>query len=942
MIAIAKIKKRDGRVVEFDRAKIKYAMEQAALAVNPDTDIRPYSLMTDHVIRYIELKFEDGTPDVESIQDMVEQTLMEFGYYEVAKAYILYRAQRSKERAGEVLTPSASPSVIGEASHVYTNTEGTRLKIVESELRARFERASAGFPDVDIDLMLGHCKASLYDGASESEFGDAVVFAARNFIEKDPSYSFVAARLHLENMYWEVLKVPHGQDIRRGYRDGFINNIRICIDSGRIVPEMKTYDLEVLADYLDPTRDGLLEYLGVDTLYDRYLIKEEGGERRLETPQIFWMRVAMGLAMNETEEVRVEKVKEFYDTISTLRYVPSTPTLFHAGTSHPQLSSCYLNTVEDDLGHIFKVFGDNSQLSKYSGGIGTDWTNIRGTGAIVKATNIGSQGVIPFLKIANDVTVAINRSGKRRGATCAYLETWHYDIEDFLDLRRNTGDERRRTHDMNTANWIPDLFLKRVNADETWTLFSPDETSDLHHLYGRAFEDKYIDYETRATRGGIKLFKTLQAKDLWRKMIGMLFETGHPWITFKDACNIRSPQDHVGVIHSSNLCTEITLNTSETETAVCNLGSVNLSRHMKEGRLDELLIEQTVATAMRMLDNVVDVNFYPTVEAKHSNLLHRPVGLGIMGFQDALYMADINFDSEEAVEFADSSMELISYHAILGSSLLAKERGAYESFKGSKWDRGIFPIDTLDVLESERGRPIGVARTSRLDWTPVRHSVKQYGMRNSNTMASAPTATISNISGCFPCIEPIYKNLYVKANMSGDFTVVNSYLVKDLKSLGLWSEGMLEDLKYADGSIADLTTIPPKLRAKYKDVFEIDTECLIKIAAYRGKWIDQSQSFNIFFRGTSGKRLGEMYMLAWHLGLKTTYYLRTLAATSVEKSTVDLRVDQASISTFPQAVDTKIEGEAEKVGASLGAYLSSTMSLSPPAPNSLDGPMASS
>ncbi|HUC20743.1 MAG TPA: ribonucleoside-diphosphate reductase subunit alpha, partial [Candidatus Polarisedimenticolaceae bacterium] len=619
---------------------------------------------------------------------------------------------------------------------------------------------------------------------------------------------------------------------------------------------MGTFKLDRLAAAMKPERDKLLEYLGYQTLYDRYLLHEEGGSRRLETVQAFWMRVAMGLSLDEKN--REERAIEFYEVMSTLHYVPSSPTLFHSGTSHPQMSSCYLNTVEDSLDHIFKVYGDNAQLSKYAGGIGTDWTNIRGTGSLIKATNISSQGVVPFLRIANDVTVAINRSGRRRGATCAYLETWHYDIEDFLDLRRNTGDERRRTHDMNTANWVPDLFMKRINDNGQWTLFSTDEAPELHHIYGSEFEKKYIEYEQKVDRGEIKTFKRMPAKELWRKMITMLFETGHPWITFKDPSNVRSPQDHVGVVHNSNLCTEITLNTSAEETAVCNLGSVNLGRHMAHGKLDEAKIAKTVKTAMRMLDNVIDLNYYPTIEAKNSNMRHRPVGLGLMGFQDALYLADMDFDSDETVRFADYSMELISYHAILTSAELAAERGAYSSFEGSKWDRDIFPIDTLNLLEQERGMPIGVMRTSKLDWTPVREAVKKHGMRNSNTMAIAPTATISNISGCFPCIEPIYKNLYVKANISGDFTVVNTYLVEDLKRLGLWNQTVLEEIKQHDGSIGDVSVIPPRLRSKYKEVFDIDTEWLIKAAAYRGKWIDQSQSLNIFYSGTSGRRLAEL------------------------------------------------------------------------------------
>ncbi len=878
---ITTIKKRDGRLVSFDRAKIQQAMENAARAVDPNADLRPFRLIVDHVLRHVEMKYAGTTSDVEGVQDLVELTLMEHGHYEVSKAYILYRAERAKRRD---VTPEPA---VDQTSLSLVNEDGTNQVISEQHIRAIFEEASEGLEAIEVDLLIQRTLAELHEGMKTNDLDMAATFAARSYIELDPEYSKLAARLGMRSLQQEVFGKTDAKNWEATYRQSFIDNIHGLVTSGRLTKEMGTFKLDKLAAALKPERDKLFEYLGFQTLYDRYLLHEEGGNKRLETTQAFWMRVAMGLSLSEKN--RDERAIEFYEVMSSLHYVPSSPTLFHAGTSHPQMSSCYLNTVEDSLDHIFKVYGDNAQLSKYAGGIGTDWTNIRGTGSLIKATNISSQGVVPFLRIANDVTVAINRSGRRRGATCAYLETWHYDIEDFLDLRRNTGDERRRTHDMNTANWVPDLFMKRINDNGQWTLFSTDETPELHHIYGSEFEKKYIEYEQKADRGEIKFFKRMPAKELWRKMITMLFETGHPWITWKDPSNVRSPQDHVGVVHNSNLCTEITLNTSAEETAVCNLGSVNLGRHMKNSKLDEAMIARTVKTAMRMLDNVIDLNYYPTAEAKNSNLRHRPVGLGLMGFQDALYLADLDFDSDETVRFADYSMELISYHAILASAELAGERGAYSTFEGSKWDRGIFPIDTLNVLEQERGMPIGVMRTSKLDWTPVRNAVKKYGMRNSNTMAIAPTATISNISGCYPCIEPIYKNLYVKANISGDFTVVNSYLVEDLKKLGLWNQTVLEEIKQHDGSIGDVTVIPPRLRSKYKEVFDIDTEWLIKAAAYRGKWIDQSQSLNIFYKGTSGRRLGELYMLAWHMGLKTTYYLRTQAASSVEKSTVALQ-----------------------------------------------------
>jgi ribonucleoside-diphosphate reductase alpha chain len=878
---ITTIKKRDGRLVGFDRAKIQQAMEKAALAVDANADRRPFRLIVDHVIRHVEIKYGDTTPDVEGVQDLVEQTLMEHGHYEVGKAYILYRAEQAKRRESQPL--EAAPA---QTSLSLVNADGAQQVVSEQQIRDAFVEHAEGLEAIDVNLLVNRCLSELHDGMKTDDLDTALTFAARSYIELDPEYSKLAARLGLRALYQEVFGKTERRHFHAAYRKAFIDHVQVMVRDGRLDKRVLDFDLERIAAAIKPERDNLFEYLGFQTIYDRYLLREEGGERKLETPQAFWMRVGLGLAL--TEKNREERAIEFYEVMSTLHYVPSTPTLFHSGTTRAQMSSCYLNTVGDDLSHIFKVYGDNAQLSKYSGGIGTDWTDIRATGSLIKATNVNSQGVIPFLRIANDVTVAINRSGKRRGATASYLETWHLDIEDFLDLRRNTGDERRRTHDMNTVNWVPDLFMKRINDSGQWTLFSPSDVPELHHIYGSEFEKKYIEYEQKADRGEI-LFKRMPAKELWRKMITMLFETGHPWITFKDPSNVRSPQDHVGVVHNSNLCTEITLNTSEDETAVCNLGSVNLARHMTDGTLDEEKIAKTVHTAMRMLDNVIDLNYYPTKEAKTSNLRHRPVGLGIMGFQDALYLADMDFDSDATVRFADYSMELISYHAILSSAKLAQERGAYETYEGSKWDRNIFPIDTLNLLEQERGMPIGVMRTSRLDWAPVREAVKKYGMRNSNTMAIAPTATISNISGCYPCIEPIYKNLYVKANMSGDFTVVNNYLVEDLKKLGLWNQTVLEEIKQHDGSIGEVSVIPPRLRSKYKEVFDIDTEWLIKAAAYRGKWIDQSQSLNIFFKGSSGRRLAEMYMLAWHMGLKTTYYLRTQAASGVEKSTVNLR-----------------------------------------------------
>jgi ribonucleoside-diphosphate reductase alpha chain len=727
---------------------------------------------------------------------------------------------------------------------------------------------------------------TIFDGITIAELGDALVLATVAFTERDPAYSFTASQLLFQKLFRQVTKLSaQTTHFALAYRQAFVEGVKYGVSRNIFDQRMLDFDLEFLAQQLIPERDQLIEYMGMRTLYERYFSRYNN--ELFELPQTFWMRVAMGLAYNELDKNNA--AVRFYTVMSTLKYVPSTPTLLHAGLTRPQLSSCYLTTVDDDLVHIFKCYGDNAQLSKWSGGVANDWTNIRATGSMVKAIKTESQGVVPFLKIANDVTAAINRSGKRRSATVVYLEAWHYEIEDFLDLRRNTGDERRRTHDINTANWIPDLFMKRVLEDKEWMLFSPDEVPDLHHIYGRAFEQRYEQYEERAHQGKINIYKVVNARQLWRKMLSRLFETGHPWITFKDACNIRSPQDHAGVVHSSNLCTEITLNTSAEETAVCNLGSVNLAKHVVNGVLDKEELAKSVHNAIRMLDNVIDINFYPTKEAQHSNLKHRPVGLGLMGFQDALYLLNLHLDSQEAMRFADETMEFISYHAILASSQLAKERGTYSSYHGSKWSRNIFPQDTIDILEKERGVAIEIKRTGTLDWRPVREHVAQYGMRNSNTMAIAPTATISTISNCFPCIEPAYKNLYVKANMSGEFTVINQYLVEDLKKLGMWTAEMIELIKYYDGNIQLIETIPAALRVKYKESFDLDPLWLLQMTAQRGQWVDQSQSHNVFMKGTSGKMLDDIYTKAWRLGLKTTYYLRTLGATQIEKSTLDAK-----------------------------------------------------
>ncbi|MFW5684775.1 MAG: ribonucleoside-diphosphate reductase subunit alpha, partial [Spirochaetota bacterium] len=873
--------KRDGTTADFDPGRIEAAVEKAFRAAGQATAAA--SPVVGEILDRVAQDFNERAPRVEEIQDLVERMLVHHGLYEVSKAYILYREERARhrrERHQELLRRAN----LGEMR--VTKRDGSAEPFEFSKIVDTIARLSKGIAsEIDGDLIIRELSRNIFDGIATAELDQALILACTSYLERDPAYDTLASRLYRQRLYREVFETGAGTDRDERYRTAFRRGIALGVEHGQFSSDLLDLDLDALANDLKPERDDLIGYVGVQTLHERYFVRVDG--RVIETPQAFWMRVAMGLAT--LEEHPTARAREFYEVLSTLRFVASTPTLFHSGLTHPQLSSCYLSTVNDDLTHIFKCIGDNAQMSKWSGGIGNDWTSIRATGSQISSTHVESQGVIPFLKIANDATVAINRSGKRRGATCAYLETWHLDIEDFLDLRRNTGDERRRTHDMNTANWIPDLFMKRVREEASWTLFSPDEVPDLHELFGTAFEERYLHYEAEAAAGRIRRFKSVEAVKLWRKMLTRLFETGHPWITFKDPSNIRSPQDHAGVVHNSNLCTEITLNNSADETAVCNLGSVNLARHVTSDGIDTELLAGTVGTAMRMLDNVVDINFYPTIEAERSNRRHRPVGLGLMGFQDALFTLRIPFYSSRAVEFADETMELISYHAILGSSRLAAERGAYESYAGSKWDRGIFPVDTVDLLERERGVPIRVARGGKLDWTPVREHVREHGMRNSNTMAIAPTATISSIAGCFPCIEPIYKNLYVKANMSGEFTIVNRYLVRDLKAKGLWNDEMLEQLKYYDGSLERIAGIPAELKNLYKEAFEIDPVHLIQVTAARGKWIDQSQSHNVFMRGASGKKLHEIYMAAWESGLKTTYYLRTLGASQIEKSTLDAK-----------------------------------------------------
>lgn len=900
-----KILRRDGKTaVRFNPMKIASAIERAFRASQkiegqtPEGVINAVNLLTNKVVARATQLAKEGTElHVELIQDEVERQMMAEGFYQVAKDFIIYRAQRSAQRAveGDQQTSrqesdvrmAPATSAPGQTFQA-TTADGQSVSITEGQLRARIEHACRGLEGlVSSEEILQESIKNFYQGIKLEEIDQANIMAARAKIEKDPAYSLVAARLLLDIIYRETMKTDgHSKELEKSHQEYFKACLKKGVSVERMDPKLLEFDLDMLGKAMKLERDLQFQYLGLQTLYDRYLIHHE--DVRLETPQIFWMRVAMGLSVNEGTK-KNERAVEFYDVLSKFLFTSSTPTLFNAGTLHPQLSSCYLTTVMDDLQHIFKCVSDDAQLSKWAGGLGNDWTNVRATGARIKGTNGRSQGVIPFLKVANDTAVAVNQGGKRKGAMCAYLETWHLDVEDFMELRKNTGDERRRTHDMNTANWIPDLFMKRVAQNGSWTLFSPSDVPDLHDLYGKKFEERYVEYEKKAERGEIKLHKKVEAMGLWRKMLSMVFETGHPWITFKDPSNLRSPQDHVGVVHSSNLCTEILLNTSAEETAVCNLGSVNLVRHLNSKGLNLALLEKTVRTAIRMLDNVIDINFYPTAEARNANLRHRPVGLGIMGFQDALYAQRISYASPEAVAFADQSMEAISYYAILASTELAAERGSYTSYKGSKWDRGLLPIDTIGILADERGKDlVEVDTSSTLDWKVVREAVKKHGVRNSNTMAIAPTATISNITGVSQSIEPNYKHLYAKSNLSGEFIVHNEFLVEELKTLNIWDEDMIDDLKYFDGSIQEIERIPDELKKVYLTAFEIEPEWLIECGSRRQKWIDMGQSLNLYIAEPSGKKLHDMYMSAWRKGLKTTYYLRSLGATQIEKSTTDV------------------------------------------------------
>jgi len=882
-----KVIRRNGAVVGFEPGKISVAMTKAFLAVNGSQGAasarvrEQVARLTEQVVAALMRRQPGGgTLHIEDIQDQVELALMRSGEHDIARAYVLYREERARLRAQQ-----KAAAQVEARPHVISVVDGGVSRPLDLErLQGLVRDSCEGLGRaVDAEVILQSILKDLYDGVPMEEVRKCAILSARALIEKDPAYSYVTARLLLNSIQVEVLgeEVTHAQ-MRARYAEYFPLFIEKGIAAGLLDPRLRTFDLRSLGQALDASRDFKFGYLGLQTLYDRYFIHVRG--QRIELPQAFFMRVAMGLALNERD--REARAIEFYNVLSSFDFMSSTPTLFNSGTHRSQLSSCYLTTVADDLEGIYDAIKENALLSKFAGGLGNDWTPVRALGSHIKGTNGKSQGVVPFLKVVNDTAVAVNQGGKRKGAVCSYLETWHLDIEEFLELRKNTGDDRRRTHDMNTANWVPDLFMKRVTENGEWTLFSPADCPDLHDKYGKAFEKAYVEYERRAAAGELKLFKKLPAVQLWRKMLSMLFETGHPWITFKDPCNIRSPQQHVGVVHSSNLCTEITLNTSASEIAVCNLGSVNLAAHMKDGRLDHQKLKATVATAMRMLDNVIDINYYAVDKARNSNLKHRPVGLGIMGFQDCLHLMRMPYASKEAVDFADRAMEAVCYHAYWASTELAEERGPYSTFEGSLWHRGILPQDTLALLRQERRGYVEVDTTSEMDWSGLRARIRQFGMRNSNCIAIAPTATIANIVGVSASIEPTYQNLYVKSNLSGEFTVVNDYLVQDLKRLNMWDEVMVADLKYFDGSLAKIDRIPPEVRSLYATAFEIEPAWLVEAAARRQKWIDQAQSLNLYMAGASGKRLDETYKLAWLRGLKTTYYLRTLGATHAEKSTV--------------------------------------------------------
>jgi len=906
--------RRNGAVVGFEPGKISVAMTKAFLAVEggqgaASARVRELvAVLTEAVVgALVRRQPAGGTFHIEDIQDQVELALMRSGAHEVARAYVLYREKRAEVRAQESAQKKASPQL-----ELHVIEDGARRPLDPARLRELITSACEALGEaVDPKLILAETLKNLYDGVPAEEVRKSAVLSARALIEKDPAYSYVTARLLLHTIRREVLGQEASQaEMKKHYAEYFPQFVKRGIEAELLDERLGNFDLKKLGSALDASRDLKFGYLGLQTLYDRYFLHVHG--TRIELPQAFFMRVAMGLALNEID--REARAIEFYNVLSSFDFMSSTPTLFNSGTARSQLSSCYLTTVSDDLDGIYEAIKENALLAKYAGGLGNDWTPVRALGSHIKGTNGKSQGVVPFLKVVNDTAVAVNQGGKRKGAVCSYLETWHLDIEEFLELRKNTGDDRRRTHDMNTANWIPDLFMKRVMENGDWTLFSPSDAPDLHDKHGRAFEKAYLRYEEKVAKGELKLYKKLPASQLWRKMLSMLFETGHPWITFKDPCNLRSPQQHVGVVHSSNLCTEITLNTNDKEIAVCNLGSLNMVAHMKpvDGnlKLDHDKVKKTIATAMRMLDNVIDINYYAVRKARDSNMKHRPVGLGIMGFQDCLHMLRVPYGSKEAVEFADRSMEAIAYFAYWASSELAEERGRYASYGGSLWDRGIMPQDTLDLLREERGGHVEIDMSESMDWKALRERIKRRGMRNSNCLAIAPTATIANIIGVSASIEPTFQNLFVKSNLSGEFTVVNEYLVANLKKLGLWDEVMVADLKYFDGNLARIDRVPSELRLLYATAFEIDPVWTVEAGARRQKWIDQSQSLNIYLGQASGKKLDETYRLAWLRGLKTTYYLRAMGATHAEKSTVKT----GQLNAVPAEAGTPLAAGADPSG----------------------------
>ena len=937
-----KIIKRNGAVVGYESDKIAVAMTKAFLAVEGGTAAASPRIreLVNHLTQLVGQTFErrlptGGTLHIEEVQDQVELALMRSGEHQVARSYVLYRAERAKART----EPTQEQQTKERYSEIQViSQDGNRVPLDITRLTTLIEEACQNLKDVDSRRVIQNALDNMYDGISVDDVATSILITARTLVEEEPSYTFVTSRLLLDQLrtealsFLEVARNATQGEMKELYPKTLEAFITKGIELELLDPQLTKFDLSTLGNAIKPERDLQFTYLGLQTLYDRYFIHSD--EIRIELPQIFFMRVAMGLATEEKDFN--ERAIEFYDLLSSFDYMSSTPTLFNSGTLRPQLSSCFLTTVPDDLKKIYGSIQDNAMLSKWAGGLGNDWTPVRALGSYIKGTNGKSQGVVPFLKVVNDTAVAVNQGGKRKGAVCAYLETWHLDIEEFLELRKNTGDDRRRTHDMNTANWIPDLFMKRVSEDGDWTLFSPSDAPDLHDLYGSAFEKKYKEYEAKTETNEIGLFKKVKAADLWRKMLSMLFETGHPWITFKDACNIRSPQQHIGVIHSSNLCTEITLNTSETEIAVCNLGSINLVQHITNDKLDTEKLKKTTRTAIRMLDNVIDINYYSVEQAHTSNMRHRPVGLGVMGFQDALYKLKVPYGSDNAVEFADRSMETISYFAIEASSDLAKERGSYASFSGSLWSKGIMPIDSLKMLQQERSEQyLEVDLNATMEWDSLRSKVQIDGMRNSNVMAIAPTATIANITGVSQSIEPTYQNLFVKSNLSGEFTVINPYMVQDLKEQNLWDNVMVNDLKYYDGSLQAIERVPNEIKERYATAFEVEPRWLVDAASRRQKWIDQAQSLNLYIAGASGKKLDITYRMAWLRGLKTTYYLRALSATSAEKSTLDrgtlnaVTTEQTS-SAVAVAQETPAINESLDLGTSEAAPVPMACSIDDP------------